>query len=256
MTIATQASSRAAPLPRIIPGAIGLAWFVAVAAEVSGGSSLAHHDTLLEGGLPWGAALALFILAWQLMIVAMMLPSSLPLIRMFVAAAADQPRPRAVVGFFLGAYALVWGAFGLIAFAGDAILHRVVEANPRLDANAWVVSAGVLALAGAFQFSSLKDRCLRECRHPGVFLLQHYRRGTRNALRLGIRHGLFCLGCCWALMLVSFAVGVANLWWMAVLTALMVYEKTGRKSAEVTTAAGAALLAMGATVAVLGLFTH
>ncbi|MGH2735220.1 MAG: DUF2182 domain-containing protein [Actinomycetota bacterium] len=243
-------------LPRIIPGAIGLAWVAAIAAEMSGSSELAHHDTLVEGGLPLVAALALFVVAWQLMIVAMMLPSSLPLIRMFVAAAADQPDPRAVVGAFLGAYALVWSVFGVLAFAGDVVLHGIVDASPVLDANAWVISAVVLALAGGFQFSSLKDRCLRECRHPGVFLLQHYRRGTGAAFRLGLRHGLFCLGCCWALMLVSFAVGVASLWWMAALTALMVYEKTGRKGAEVTTAAGAALLAMGTAAAVVGLLAY
>ncbi|HZK52255.1 MAG TPA: DUF2182 domain-containing protein, partial [Actinomycetota bacterium] len=106
-----------------------------------------------------------------------------------------------------------------------------------------------LALAGLFQFSNLKDRCLRECRHPGPFLLRHYRRGPGAAVELGLRHGLFCLGCCWALMLLMFAVGVANLTWMAVLTALMVYEKTGRLGEWVSRYAGTTFLLMAVVVA-------
>jgi predicted metal-binding membrane protein len=96
-----------------------------------------------------------------------------------------------------------------------------------------------------FQFSDLKDRCLRECRHPGPFLLQHYRRGAAGAFALGRRHGLFCLGCCWALMLVGFAVGVASLWWMAALTAVMVYEKTGRSGDQAVAPIGIALIVAG-----------
>ena len=103
----------------------------------------------------------------------------------------------------------------------------------------------VLVLAGAFQFSSLKERCLRERRHPGPFLLQHYGRGVEAAFRLGKAHGLFCLGCCWALMLVGFAAGVANLWWMATLTALMVFEKTGRGGERGVIPIGAGLIALG-----------
>jgi predicted metal-binding membrane protein len=100
----------------------------------------------------------------------------------------------------------------------------------------------VLALAGAFQFSSLKDACLRQCRHPGAYLLRHYRRGVREAFELGRGHGLFCVGCCWALMLVMFAAGVANLWWMAALTAVMVYEKTGSGGRRAVPTTGLALL--------------
>ena len=130
---------------------------------------------------------------------------------------------------FLTGYAVVWSVFGALAFLGDALTHDTVDATPWLAAHPAVIGGGVLALGGAFQFSSLKDRCLKECRHPAGFLLPRYQRGTRAAFRLGRQHGLFCLGCCWALMLVGFAAGVANLWWMATLTALMVFEKTGRE---------------------------
>ena len=106
---------------------------------------------------------------------------------------------------------------------------------------------------GAYDDSQyVTDRCLRECRHPGPFLLRHYRRGPGAALELGLSHGLFCLGCCWALMLLMFAVGVANLTWMAVLTALMVYEKTGRLGEWVARYAGVTFLLMAVVVALTG----
>ena len=108
----------------------------------------------------------------------------------------------------------------------------------------------MIAAAGAFQFSSLKDRCLDQCRHPAAFLLRHYRRGAGEAFRLGRDHGLFCLGCCWALMLLMFAAGVANLMWMGLLTAVMVYEKVGRHGRRLAPIVGAALLAWSAFVLV------
>ena len=237
-------------LPRVIPGAIALAWLVVIGAELLGVADAVHHDSLIEGQLPLWAALAIFVLAWQSMTAAMMLPSSIPMIRLFHATSRTQPGRGAVTASFLGAYGLVWAAFGAAAFIADALLHQLTETTPWLGTRPWIVSAAVLAIAGAFQFSSLKERCLRECRHPGAFLLQHYRRGKGAAFELGLRHGLFCLGCCWALMLVMVAVGAANLTWMALLTAVMVYEKTGRLSAEVGRAVGFALLFVAGVVAV------
>jgi predicted metal-binding membrane protein len=106
----------------------------------------------------------------------------------------------------------------------------------------------VLATAGAFQFSALKDRCLSECRHPAAFLLRHYRRGTGAAFTLGRRHGLLCAGCCWALMLLMFAAGVSNLWWMAALATLMLVERTSPAGTRVVPVAGVVLLACAALV--------
>jgi len=240
----------AAALPRAVPAAIALSWLVVVGAQLLGVSEAVHHDALIEGQLPPLAALALFVVAWQSMTAAMMLPSSLPMIRLFRAAADAQPNRGAVVTIFLIAYGTVWAAFGAAAFVADLVLHSIVDSTPWLQARPWIIPAAVLALAGAFQFSSLKERCLRECRHPGAFLLQHYRRGERAAFELGLRHGLFCLGCCWALMLIVFAVGAANLTWMALLTAVMIYEKTGRLSKEVGQAVGFGLITVAAVVAI------
>ena len=142
----------------------------------------------------------------------------------------------------------MWSAFGLVAFIGDMGLHRLVHDWAWLGAHQYVIAGSTLLLAGAFQFSDLKDRCLSECRHPGTFLMQHYGRGSRAALRLGIAHGRFCVGCCWALMLIGFAAGVASLWWMAALTAVMVVEKTARDGERYVRPIGCFLLALGVLV--------
>ncbi len=113
----------------------------------------------------------------------------------------------------------------------------------------------MLALAGAFQFTPLKDACLDKCRHPAQFLTRHYRRGTAGAFLLGVRHGAFCLGCCWALMLVLFAAGMASLLWMAALTALMVHEKTRPNGARAVPVSGVALLAAASVVLAYGAST-
>ena len=235
-------------VPRWVVISVAAAWAAAVIAEMTGTAELLHHDALLEADLSWWSALVLFVGTWQLMIVAMMLPSTVPLIRLFGSAAAEQPSPKLAMAVFIGAYALLWSAFGVVAFAGDVVVHRVIEANAWARSHEWLLGAGVLGLAGAFQFTDLKQRCLTVCRHPAMFMLYHYRRGTGAAFRLGIRHGAFCLGCCWAVMLVMFAVGVSNLVWMAALTALMVYEKIGRLSKEMTQASGVAFLTMGAAL--------
>jgi predicted metal-binding membrane protein len=241
---AVQGARRVAPRPVVV--AIVAAWSIAGAAELTGTAGALHHDALIEGGPPLWAALLLFLLAWQAMVAAMMLPSSLPLIRLFEAASGKQERPRLVRAAFVGGYVAVWTGFGAFAFLGDVGLHHTVDAVRWLEERPWLIGGSVLALAGLFQFSDLKDKCLSKCRMPGPYLVSHYRRGAPAAYKLGSGHGLFCLGCCWALMLVMFAAGVAVLWWMAALTAVMVYEKTGRHGAAVTRVVGVALLGLAA----------
>jgi predicted metal-binding membrane protein len=250
MIVATEPAAREGRrFPLLIPAAIAGAWLLAIAAQITGKEALLHHDTLIEhSGLPLWASLVIFLVAWQAMTAAMMLPSSLPMIRLFGKASANQERPGRAMAAFLGAYALVWTGFGTVAFLGDAALHRMVDRTPWLAAHPWLIGGSVLGLAGLFQFSALKDKCLSECRHPGAFLLQHYGRGARAAFRLGRKHGVFCLGCCWALMLLMFAVGVAHLWWMAALAALMVYEKVGRNGDRAVPWAGITLLGLAAAV--------
>jgi predicted metal-binding membrane protein len=225
--------------------AIAVAWAVAVLAEVTGTAGALHHDALNEGGPPLWAALLLFLLAWQAMIAAMMLalePAVDPAVRGGEReTGAPDPGARAA---FLGGYAAVWTGFGAVAFLGDVSLHHTVHAVPWLDARPWLIGGAVLALAGAFQISDIKDKCLSKCRQPGPYLMAHYRRGAEGAFRLGSGHGLFCLGCCWALMVNMFAAGAAMLWWMVALTAVMVYEKTGRHGEAATRVVGVALFGL------------
>jgi predicted metal-binding membrane protein len=252
--LAAVGSARLHGVPLVVLAAIAVAWLAALSAQATGAASVLHHDALIEDGPRLWVALPTFMVAWQVMIAAMMLPSSLPLVRLFAAASAGQPRPRAALAGFLGGYALVWSAFGAVALSFDLGIHAAVDASPWLHDQEWLLGGFVLALAGAFQFTKLKDACLDKCRHPGAFILRFYERGARGGLLLGARHGLFCVGCCWALMLVMFAAGVANLLWMALLTALMVHEKTrpaGRRAVPVT---GVALLAVASTVLAYGAY--
>jgi predicted metal-binding membrane protein len=235
-------------VPAPILAAVVAAWGAALAAEASGVAGLLHHDNLLEGGPGFGPALLLFLLSWQVMVAAMMLPSSMPLVRMFAAVSSGVPSRGRALAAFVGAYALVWAAFGLLAFLGDAGLHAAVASSPWLESSDWAIAPSVLLLAGAFQFTPLKDACLRACRHPASFLRRHYRRGAGGAFALGARHGLFCVGCCWALMLVMFAAGAVSLIWMAALTALMVHEKTRPAGARTVPLTGVVLLAAGSTM--------
>lgn len=239
--------------PAAVYLAIALAWGVVVAAEAVGASELVHHSALIEGSLHPAAALGLFLVAWQLMTAAMMLPSSMPMIRLYWSTASSQEQPGAALAAFLAGYALVWTVFGALALLSDLIFHEVVHSWVWLGARPHLISGAALIVAGAFQFSKLKDKCLEKCRHPGIYLMRHYRRGVAEAFRLGRGHGLFCLGCCWALMLLMFAVGLANLAWMAALAAVMAYEKIGRHGRDLTPAVGIALLGAGVAVIVFAI---
>jgi predicted metal-binding membrane protein len=245
-----------AGVPTPVAIAVVASWTVAVAAEAGGTAGSLHHDKLLVNGPGLGIALLLFLLSWQVMIAAMMVPSSLPLVRMYAAASVGTPQRGRSMAAFLGGYAVVWSGFGVVAFIGDAGLHAGVAASPWLSDHDWAIGPSVLLLAGAFQFSSLKDACLRACRHPASFLRRHYRRGPGGGFSLGARHGLFCVGCCWALMLVMFAAGAANLIWMAALTALMVHEKTRPSGSRTVPLTGVTLLAVGSTLMLWGAYAN
>lgn len=224
----------------MVTAAIAAAWVVAVGAQLTGEAALLHHHTLIEGGAPLWIAVALFLVGWQVMIAAMMLPASLPSMGAF-SSAVHRARRRHALAEFLSAYALAWSIFGLLAFMGDDVLHHIVDATPWLADRPWLIEASILALAGAYQFSPLKRRGLAACRHPAA-LAQSSEVVDRGSFHLGLGHGLACLGSSWALMLLMFAEGFANLAWMAALTAVMVYEATGRHAPRAVQAVGVGLL--------------
>jgi predicted metal-binding membrane protein len=227
------------------------AWLAALAVQLSGHAELLGHDALIEGSTwPLPVALLVFLLAWQLMIAGMMLPSALPMISLFSRASSIHPRPRAAMAAFVGGYALVWTVAGALAFDLDVAVHSIVDSSPWLAARPWLVAGTLLAVAGGAQFLPLTRACLRSCRSPYAYLLERYRPGVAPAFRLGRNHGLYCVGCCWGLMLVMFAVGVANVLWMAGLTAVMVYAKTGRHGHRLPRIVGTVLLAWSVAVLV------
>ena len=237
-----QRNDRSTWLPVVVL-AIAAAWLVAVIAESTGEASLLHHDALIEGGGSIWLALVAFLVSWQVMVVAMMLPASLPALGVFAAGSAVRDGSRWPWPAFVGGYLAVWSAFGALAFTGDLILHRTVDASPWLAANAWLISATLLAVAGAYQFAPWKRRSLAACRHPSLGALPV--RGGTSPARTGIRHALDCLGSSGGLMLVMFAAGFADLWWMAGLALVMAYEATGRHGRTVASVAGGGLLLLG-----------
>jgi predicted metal-binding membrane protein len=205
----------------------GGAWAVTLLAVLLHQTQWIDHGYLLEEShLPWGIALLLFLTVWQFMTAAMMLPSSLPMVLLLIYASRKQRHTAAVQAAFLGGYALVWTGFAGAAFLADTQIHRLVDQWPWLALHSWVIGATTLAIAGVFQFTPLKHRCLRACRSPFSFFARYYRQGVGAAWRLGLRHGIFCLGCCWALMLVMFGLGVGSVLSMLGLTGVMVLEKT------------------------------
>jgi len=230
---------------------VALSWGLMVALMTGGHTDVMAHDSVFAGpALPSASTLLLFLAAWQVMTGAMMLPSTLPLFQLFVGASRRQEQPHLARIVFLVAYFAVWTGFALVALTFDGVLHVVVDRWAWLEDRPHVIAGTVLIVAGAFQFSPLKERCLDACRSPLGFLYQHYRRGVGGAWHLGIRHGLFCLGCCWALMLVMFAVGIGSIAGMAGLTGVMTIEKSFPWGRRLVPIVGVTLIAWGIGLAV------
>lgn len=208
-------------------------------------AGLLSHREIGEGSLSPISRLAVFVFGWMLMTVAMMLPASLPLITLFRRLVDRRPdRTGLVLRLILG-YLGVWTYFGALAYTGDSALHEFLGRLPGLAPGG--IGAAILLAAGVYQFTPLKNMCLEKCRSPYTFLVEHWRgrQPGRDAVRLGMRHGLFCVGCCWTLMLLMFAVGGANLGWMLALGAVMAAERTTRWGRYLTRPLGAALALSG-----------
>lgn len=194
---------------------------------------------------------AIYAGGWLLMITAMMLPAAMPLFDRFERMVSSRgDRPRLIIAIILG-YLVAWLAFGFAAHGLDLAVHAAVTRSTWLLFNGWAVGAAVLAVAGLFQFSTLKYRCLAKCRAPFGFISQHWRgrNPLRNAFQLGLHHGVFCVGCCWALMLLMFVVGTGNVGWMLGLGALMAAEKNLPWGRRFSRALGALLIVAAAVVA-------
>ena len=192
----------------------------------------------------------LYLVGWTLMTTAMMLPTTVPLLEIFHRLIAQRPERSQLMALLIAGYLGVWAAFGIAAHLVDWVLHELVERNPWLEANAYVIGAATLLVAGAFQFSRLKYRCLDKCRAPLSFVMSYWRgvNNRRNALWLGVNHGVFCVGCCWALMLLMFGVGVGNIGWMLALGVVMAVEKNTRWGRNLSRPLGLTLIMWGTLI--------
>jgi predicted metal-binding membrane protein len=247
------------------------AWTLAIAATLTGQRYLVdHHFLLTESGLPWPVAAVVFLACWQVMLAAMMLPSSMSTVAEVLAASRAHAHAHRAGAAFLAGYAGMWTVFALLAFTGDTAIHRSVDAWPWLGAHVYLIGATTLAAAGTFQFSPLKQRCLAVCHEPRAFVARCYQPGPGSAWgpvrhrdpfgiclrlraergpgakrrmgRLGARHGLYSVGCCWGLMLIMFGIGVGGLGWMAALTVVMMIEDTLPGGQRIRRVLGVALL--------------
>jgi predicted metal-binding membrane protein len=213
--------------------------------------ALAELCRAVPGGTVVVPAL-LYAGAWLLMIAAMMLPTTFPLLAIFRRVVATRPDSGRLTVLVVLGFFMAWMGFGLAAHALDAGLLFAASTQGALIAYGWAIGAAVLAGAGLFQFSALKYRCLEQCRTPFGFVTArwHGRSPSREAFRLGVGHGLFCVGCCWALMLVTFVVGMGNLGWMLVLAAAMAAEKNLPWGRRLRTPLGLALIGWAGAIVV------
>lgn len=223
--------------------AVVLAWVTLWLWGISPYRRFVNHEEA-SGSL---AGLPLFVTAWILMTVAMMLPTSLPLVQLFRRMTRQRRDGLRLLAGLVGGYLGVWALFGVLAHLGDGLVHLGVDQVGWFDRHPWLVTTAVLVAAGVYQFAPLKTRCLKRCRTPLSFIAEYWGRGN-GAFELGARHGLFCVGCCWALMLLMFAVGVGNLGWMLALGVLSGIEKNVRSGERVTAPLGLALVAAGVAV--------
>jgi predicted metal-binding membrane protein len=248
------AAMRARRDPGVVLWVVASVCWVGTGWLVVGAGGLGHHGVVPEqptSPLRLGPLLAV----WLVMIGAMMLPTVVPMVRLFSAVTARAPGPAPARLAFLAGYLAVWTAFAVLALLADEAVHALVTGWAWLAARPNLLLGTTLVLAGAFQFSPLKNACLTACRNPVGFLWQHYRRGAAGAWQLGLRHGMSCLGCCWALMLVMVATGVGSLVWMVGLTAVMVIEKTARRGARLVVPVGVALLVAGTSLSLSALLS-
>ena len=228
----------------VLAALVAAAWAGLGLAEAAGAGAWLSHSSLGEAGALSSPRLLGFLGAWTLMSVAMMLPSTFPLVRVFLTITDGS---AGLLALLCAGYLVMWALFGAGALLADAGLHRVVEGSPWLATRPEVLPGALLLGAGLFQFSPLKYSCLRQCRSPVGFVIQHWRGASRplRALRVGVLHGLYCVGCCWALMLVMFAVGGAHLGWMLALAAVMFVEKAVTWGRTVTAGVGFVLAGWG-----------
>jgi predicted metal-binding membrane protein len=228
-------------------------WIVVMARDMYGamqGASLWMMSTVWD----WPRLVLLWAM-WAAMMTAMMLPTATPLILLYAGAArrSGEPRPGNRIYALAAGYLVVWSLFSVLATALQRSLSSAWVLTPMMEPATPLAGGVVLAIAAVYQLTPLKRACLRACRSPLGFIMQGWRAGATGAFRLGAQHGAYCLGCCWALMLILFAGGVMNLVVIVALTAWVMVEKFAPFGEQTATASGVALLAVAVWLIARGL---
>jgi predicted metal-binding membrane protein len=167
-------------------------------------------------------------LMWAIMMVGMMLPSVAPTVLIYAAIArkaATGNTPVAPTGAFISGYVVIWIVFSLFATTAQWALDQAALLSPMMVSNSVGLGAVLIVTAGIYQWLPIKDKCLQQCRSPVDFITSHWQKGMTGAFRMGLSHGMFCLGCCWVLMSLLFVGGVMNLLWIAAITLFVLLEK-------------------------------
>lgn len=217
---------------------------------MDGSMTNADEHMGVSGGSNGVMPVSIFLTGWVVMMAAMMLPAVIPVVMVVARWSRSQRQPQYRLPAFVAGYLLVWSVAGVLYYLLIEISARSVpssEAGVR-------IAAGVLLLAGVYQFSPLKDRCLATCRAPLGFLMTHgghMARGTIGYIDVGARHGLFCLGCCWMLMVVLVLLGVMNIFWMLLVAGFIFVEKVTRLGAGIAKFTGVTVSALAATLLVV-----
>ena len=208
---------------------------------------------------PWRAMEFAFVFAmWTVMMVGMMTPSATPMIFMYARLGRQteaRGRPLAATVWFTAGYFLVWVAFALLATLVQWALERTALLDSWMASTSNVLGAFVFVAAGSYQWTRLKDVCLAQCQTPFAFLMRHggFRRDAPGSLMLGLRHGAYCVGCCWALMALLLVGGVMNVLWIALLALLIILEKVTSSGRPIAHLAGIVLVAAGAWLFSMGM---
>ena len=201
--------------------------------------------------------LVLTFVMWAVMMAAMMIPSASPLILLFATINRERCKERGPfvsTGVFLLGYLVAWTVFSALATLAQWGFQTATLLSPMLAINNPVLGGALLFAAGVFQWTPLKYACLARCRSPLGFLMNEWRGGARGALIMGLRHGIYCIGCCWLLMSLLFVTGVMNLLWMAIITVFVLLEKIVPAGYWVSRIAGLLLITWGIWMAGGALF--
>lgn len=232
-------------------GIVVLAWLYLVR-MASAMSELETHRAVgmaMPQMQSWGVVdLLLLFLMWAVMMVAMMVPSAAPMILMFSAInrrGLEQRRPLVRTGIFLLGYLVVWTSYSALAALVQWGLHTAALLSPMMVSTSPYLGGGLLMVAGIFQWTPLKEACLTTCRSPLGFLMSEWREGAAGALVMGLRHGGYCVGCCWVLMALLFVAGVMNLAWVAGIATFVLVEKAVPRGKRVSRVAGVFLIVAG-----------